>query len=186
MEHRSTSGLRYGERRQEAGGVALSFNSQGGNATQLLGILAIVGSCLAWALDNLTTQRLSERDPFSLMATKCMLVGPLGLALALASGHAPPARAGLIAAIAIGVFAWAGSMVCFALAMRHLGAAKVGSLLALSPFAGAIGSIVGLAERPTLAIGVAGLLMAIGAFCLARGHLAQPVQGGHRETIMPA
>lgn len=153
-----------------AGGVTLSFDSQGGQ-TQFIGIVAVVGSCLAWAIDNMTTQRLSGRDPLALMATKCMLAGTATLAVALAAGHPLPGPAGLQAAIAIGSAGWAASMICFVMAMRHLGAAKVGSMLALSPFAGAIGSIVGLGEQPTAAVVAAGVLMAIGAYWLAHGHL---------------
>ncbi len=153
------------------GGMALSFNSQGGPSTQWIGLAAIATSCFAWAIDNTTTQRLSGRDPLVLMATKCLLAGPLCLGMALAAGHALPGADGALAAAAIGAGGWAASMVCFVLAMRHLGAAKVGSLLALSPFVGAVGSIVGLGERPTLPILVAGALMALGAYLLAHGHL---------------
>lgn len=158
-----------------AGGVALSFNSQGGQGTGWIGIVAISVSCLAWAVDNMTTQRLSGRDPLSLMVTKCLLAGPLSLGMAFMAGHHLPAQAGLVAAIVIGAAGWAASMVCFVMAMRHLGAAKVGSMLALSPFVGAIGSIVGLGESPTLAVLAAGLMMAVGAYLLAHGHLNQPI-----------
>jgi len=155
-----------------AGGVALSFNSQGGGATEWIGIVAIAASCLAWAVDNMTTLRLSGRDPLSLMASKGFVAGTLSACAALGAGQAPPQAASLVAAAAIGAGCWAASMVCFAMAMRHLGAARVGSMLALAPFVGALGSIVGLGERPTAAILVAGVLMAVGAYWLAVGHLA--------------
>lgn len=155
-----------------AGGVALSLNAEGGDS-RLLGMVAVAVSCLLWALDSMTTRRLSGRDSLALMATKCMVAGTLTLGVSLAAGLPLPGRDGLVAAIVIGAAGWAASMVCFVLAMRHLGAAKVGSMLALSPFAGAIGSIVGLGERPTAAIVTAGALMALGAYWLAHGHLSQ-------------
>ncbi len=155
-----------------AGGIVLSFNSQGGPGTEWIGIVAIAASCLAWAIDSTTTQKLSQRDPLDLMATKCLLAGPLSFGMALVAGHPMPPLEGAVAAAVIGAAGWAASMVCFALAMRHLGAAKVGGMLTLSPFAGAVGSILGLGEPITLAIVAAGAMMALGAYLLAHGHLS--------------
>lgn len=157
-----------------AGAIVLSLGSRGGPATEIVGVAAIAVACLGWAIDNTTTQRLSDRDPFALMASKCLLAGTLSLALAAAT-HCPlpPVRPMLWAA-AIGAIWWAGGMLCFALGMRALGAARMGSMLSLTPFAGAVGSIVGLAEPITMPVVASGALMALGAFALARGHLDQP------------
>jgi drug/metabolite transporter (DMT)-like permease len=155
-----------------AGGAALSYDFEAGES-QLIGVLAIAASCLFFAADSMTTRKLSGRDSLGLMTTKCLFAGSVGVGLAIASGQAMPDLNGLLVVAAIGVVVWAASMVCFVLAMRQLGAAKVGSMLAISPFIGAIASILGLGDRPTMAVAAAGVLMAIGAWWLAQGHLGQ-------------
>jgi len=164
-----------------AGGIVLSFNTQGSAAAEWIGMAAIAASCLAWAIDNMTTLRLADRDPIALMSTKCFLAGLLSLGLAFAFGNPWPGRGGLIAGVAIGACMWAVSTICFALAMRHLGGARVGSVLSLAPFVGAVGSILGLGEGVTVAVIASGALMAIGAYLMAHGHLG----GGEWRRQVP-
>ncbi len=153
------------------GAVVLSLGASGGATTHLGGVLLVAIAYLGWASDNMTTQRLSERDPMALMATKCLLAGAVSLAIAGLAHEPLPPMAQIGPALLLGGIWWSAATACFVLGLRALGGAKMGSLLFLTPFAGAIGSIVGLKDPVTMAVMAAAALMGIGAFALGHGHL---------------
>ena len=63
------------------GAATLSWPDQPGWGGLLPG-LAVAGACLGWAVDNNLTQRLSGRDPFTLVRAKTVVAGTVNLALA--------------------------------------------------------------------------------------------------------
>jgi drug/metabolite transporter (DMT)-like permease len=60
-------------------------------STDIAGVLAIALACLAWALDNNLTQRLSLRDPIAIVRVKTLVAGSFNLSAGLLlGGRLPP------------------------------------------------------------------------------------------------
>lgn len=55
-----------------------------------MGPLAIVGACLAWAIDNNLNRKVSSGDPIQIAAAKGIVAGTVNLAIALALGASKP------------------------------------------------------------------------------------------------
>ena len=125
------------------GGVMLSWDFGHGRGFALpLGAIAIAGACLAWALDNNLTQRISGSDPVGLAALKGGSAGVVNLAVALATGARLPAASTSAAALAVGFLGYGVSLALFVVALRHLGTARTGAYFSLAPFFGALASLL--------------------------------------------
>jgi len=136
--------------------------------------LAILGACLAWALDNNLTRKVAETDATWLAAVKGSVAGPVNLVVAFGLGAALPAAGSVTGALVVGFFAYGISLVGFIVSMRHLGTARAGAYFSIAPFFGAI-LAVGLGDRPTWPLGVAAVLMALGVWL----HLTERHQHEH-------
>jgi drug/metabolite transporter (DMT)-like permease len=159
--------------------VVLAIDPTHVGATTWLGVLAIAGACAAWGLDNNLTQRLSGKNPLAIVTIKGLCAGPLSLALAASLGAPWPGPATLLAALLLGASGYGLSLVFFVLALRHVGAARTGSLFATAPFVGAVASVAFLGERPSVYMLVSGGVMALGV------HLMITERHGHRHTHDP-
>jgi drug/metabolite transporter (DMT)-like permease len=89
--------------------------------------LALLGACLAWALDNNLTRQVSLADGAWLAMVKGAVAGPINLALAFSLGARLPAAGNVAAALVVGFFAYGVSLVLFIVGMRHLGTARDGA-----------------------------------------------------------
>jgi drug/metabolite transporter (DMT)-like permease len=160
------------------GGVLLSW--QGRTSGVGLPALAIVGACLAWAIDNNLTRKLSSADPVQLAAIKGLTAGGVNLAIALARGaHAP--SAGVIGAgMLAGVFGYGVSLVLFVLALRRLGAARTSAYFSTAPFLGAALALVLFREPLTAQIAGAALLMGLGVYL----HLSEQHEHEHQHEAL--
>src|SRR5207302_1206218 len=65
------------------------------------GALPLPGACLAWAVDNNLTARLSLRDPVALVRAKGVLGGACTLTVALLAGERLPDPRTLLPALAL-------------------------------------------------------------------------------------
>ena len=146
-----------------AGGVLLA-SGEGWSAGELPGPLAVTGACLAWAVDNNTTRRVSAADPLTTGLLKGWVAGAANAALALGLGAALPGPGPLAGALAVGAVAYGISLVLFVLALRHVGAARTGAYFSIAPFVGAAVAVVALHERATPQLLAAGALMALGVY----------------------
>ena len=72
-----------------AGGVLLSWEG-GAGAGLSMGALAVAGACLAWAIDNNLTRKVSAGDPVQIAAIKELVAGTVNVGIALARGAAMP------------------------------------------------------------------------------------------------
>jgi len=169
-----------------AGAVALAAGSGGGGgaATTWGGAAALAGACLAWALDNNLTQRLSLRDPVALVRIKAAGAAAGNLVLAVALGHRLPAGRVAAAALVVGAISYGASVVLDAYALRLLGAVREAAYFATAPFVGAVvGALLfrqGLGAREL----AAGALMAAGVAALLRErhshvHSHEPIEHEH-------
>jgi drug/metabolite transporter (DMT)-like permease len=111
------------------------------------GVLLLAGACVCWALDNNLTQKLSLRDPFSIVRIKTLGAGTVNTALALLVVRSPPPGFGYIAAaLVLGGLSYGVSVVLDAYALRLVGAAREAAYFATAPFVGVIGSLLLLGE----------------------------------------
>ena len=169
-----------------AGGVLLSLSKETGASTSLWA-LAIVGACLAWAIDNNLTRKISAGDPVQIAGLKGLVAGLVNIGIALALGYTLPSTAMTLVAGIVGVLGYGVSLVLFVLALRHLGTARTGAYFSTAPFIGVALSLALLRETPEpLFWGAAGL-MAAGAWLHlterhAHRHEHEPLAHAHRHA----
>ena len=146
-----------------AGGVVLSWDEmpRGGGLT---GPLLIAGACLAWAIDNNLTRRVSGGDAVTIAGLKGLIAGAANLSLALFQGASLPGTGVLASAAAVGLFGYGISLVLFVVALRNLGTARTGAYFSVAPFFGAALALLVLRESPSAAFWIAAALMALGVW----------------------
>jgi drug/metabolite transporter (DMT)-like permease len=139
--------------------------------------LAVLGACLAWAIDNNLTRKVALADATFVAMSKGLVAGTVNVALALLVVGAPwPSWPVAGAAMGIGFVSYGLSLSLFVLALRGLGTARTGAYFSIAPFAGAIIAFGLLGEPLTAQLLVGGLLMAAGVWL----HLTEHHQ--HRHT----
>ena len=138
--------------------------------------LAVLGACLAWAIDNNLTRKVSLVDASFIAMLKGLAAGTTNLVLALWLGAHWPAASTVMAAGVLGFLSYGASLVLFVLALRHLGTARTGAYFSVAPFFGAVLAVGLLSEPLTLPLLLAGALMALGVWL----HLTE--RHGHQHT----
>lgn len=144
-----------------AGGFALT-SSASVERGSVWPALAIVGACLAWGLDNNLTRKIAGGDAALIAAVKGWVAGGVNGTLAHALGLAPPALDAAGAAAGVGAIGYGASLVCFVLALRHLGAARTGAYFSTAPFVGALVALPLLGESLAPLAWIAAALMGAG------------------------
>jgi drug/metabolite transporter (DMT)-like permease len=162
-----------------AGGIVLSW-VQMPQAHGVAGPLLIAAACLAWALDNNLTRRVSGGDAVMIAALKGLVAGAVNFALALAIGAYMPAPGAIVLAGLVGLLGYGVSLVLFIMALRDLGTARTGAYFSVAPFFGAALALAFLAERSGPAFWAAAALMAIGVWL----HLAERHEHEHVHEPM--
>jgi drug/metabolite transporter (DMT)-like permease len=161
------------------GGICLSWMGRP-EAGVPWGGLAIVGACLAWAVDNNLTRKVSAGDPVLIALLKGLVAGGVNTALGLGLGATLPAFSVLLTVGAIGFFGYGLSLTFFVLALRHIGTARTGAYFSTAPFVGAAASVAFLGDSVSLGFCLAALLMGIGV-CL---HLTELHEHQHRHEAL--
>jgi drug/metabolite transporter (DMT)-like permease len=162
-----------------AGGVLLSAGAAP-RAGASLGAALVAAACLAWAIDNNLTRRVSGSDAAALACLKGLAAGLVNLALALALGVPLPGPAGWLGAGVLGFLGYGLSLALFIVALRHLGTARTGAYFSVAPFFGAALAIALLGERPQAAFWLAAALMALGVWL----HLSERHEHEHAHEAM--
>jgi drug/metabolite transporter (DMT)-like permease len=169
-----------------AGGALLSWDQtpRGGGAA---GPLLIAGACLAWAVDNNLTRRVSGGDAAGIACLKGLVAGAVNLGLAFAAGASFPSLFSIAAGGALGLAGYGLSLALFIVALRHLGTARTGAYFSVAPFFGAALAIGLLREEPAAAFWLAAALMALGVWLHAterhaHGHVHEPMEHNHPHT----
>jgi drug/metabolite transporter (DMT)-like permease len=158
------------------GGAVLSMGSAL-RAGGIVGPLAIAGACLAWAIDNNLTRKVSINDAMLIACVKGLIAGPVGVALALHYGSPMPAGTLLLRAGLLGFVGYGLSLTLFVVALRNLGTARTGAYFSLAPFIGAALAVaLGAPLSGTLLI--AGLFMGAGVWL----HLTETHAHRHRHS----
>jgi drug/metabolite transporter (DMT)-like permease len=136
--------------------------------------LAVLGACLAWAVDNNFTRKVSLTDATWIASVKGLVSGIVNLGIAFSLGAQVPALSNVAGAMAVGFLAYGVSLALFVVGLRHLGAARTGAYFSVAPF---IGAVIAVSMGETIApqLIVAGALMAAGVWL----HLTERHEHAH-------
>ncbi len=162
-----------------AGGAVLAWPTVDAAASGM-GPLALAGACLAWAIDNNLTRKVSASDALFVAGSKGLVAGCVNTALAFALGASWPALPLLTSALLIGFLGYGLSLVLFVLALRGLGTARTGAYFSTAPFVGAAISIAVFAEPTSNGFWMAAALMAAGVWL----HLTEHHAHEHTHTAL--
>lgn len=162
-----------------AGGVCLSWMGRLEVGVPW-GSVAIIGACLAWAIDNNLTRKVSAGDPVQIAGLKGLIAGSVNTTLAIVLGAKLPSLPALLATGAVGFLGYGLSLTLFVLALRHIGTARTGAYFSTAPFVGAVISILFLGDKFTIGFGVAALCMGIGVYL----HLTERHEHPHHHEPM--
>jgi drug/metabolite transporter (DMT)-like permease len=148
--------------------------------------LAILGACLAWAIDNNLTRKVSLSDASWIAALKGFAAGSMNMLLAFALGASAPRWPYAVAAMAVGFLSYGVSLALFVLALRHLGTARTGAYFSIAPFLGALLAVL-IGEPITLPLLIAAALMGIGVWLHLtehheHEHMHEPIEHEHEHV----
>lgn len=160
-----------------AGAIVLAWPGSG--PARLDGsAMLVAGACLAWAIDNNLTRKVSGSDPVQIAAVKGVVAGAVNVLVAVARGAEWPPAGAVLGATVVGLLGYGASLALFVLGLRHLGAARTGAYFGTAPFVGALGGVLALRESVTPHVVVAGVLMAVGVWLsLTERHAHEHVHG---------
>lgn len=150
-------------------------------------VLAVLGACLAWGIDNNLTRKISEMDASWIASIKGLTAGSVNLALAFITGASLPPLAGISGALIVGWLAYGVSLSLFVIGLRHLGTARTGAYFSVAPFFGALFSLPLLGEPVSLGLVTAGGCMAVGVWLHVseqhiHPHLHEAVEHEHEHA----
>lgn len=161
-----------------AGAVVLSWSGEA-HLAGLWPMLAILGACLAWGIDNNLTRKVSLTDATWIASVKGLVSGGVNLTLALWMGASIPALPHLAGAMLVGLLAYGVSLTLFVVGLRHLGTARTGAYFSVAPFFGALIAVL-MGEAVTMPLLIAGALMALGTWL----HLTEHHEHAHTHVEM--
>jgi drug/metabolite transporter (DMT)-like permease len=161
-----------------AGAVAIAWQGEVSLGT-FAPALAVLGACLAWAVDNNLTRKVALADATFIAMWKGLAAGAVNVVLAIAVVDARwPAPALVAATMALGFAAYGVSLALFVVALRGLGTARTGAYFSTAPFAGAALAIALLGEPLTANLVAGAVLMAAGVWL----HLSERHEHSHTHV----
>lgn len=161
-----------------AGGAVLAWPSHGTLAGSS-GATLVACACLAWAIDNNLTRKVSAADPLFIAGTKGLAAGLVNLAIAFGGGAGLPTAPLLGEAMLVGLLGYGASLVLFVVALRGLGSARTGAYFSTAPFIGAALSILLLGEATGAGFWIAGACMGAGVWL----HLTERHEHEHTHAV---
>lgn len=117
------------------GGLILSWPSFSGQ-TDILGIGFIVSACLAWAIDNNLTKKISAYDALQIAMIKGLAAGATNTSLAILIFRPSLVPVQVVLGCFVGFLGYGVSLYSFVLALRTIGASRTGAYFSLAPFVG--------------------------------------------------
>jgi drug/metabolite transporter (DMT)-like permease len=162
-----------------AGTVVLAWSDEA-RFGDLWPALAVLGACLAWAIDNNLTRKVALADATWIAACKGWAAGAVNFVIATTVFSRWPAWQTALAAGGVGWLAYGVSLSLFVVALRHLGTARTGAYFSVAPFIGALIAVAFLGEPVTLRLAVAGALMGLGVWL----HLTERHEHEHEHEPM--
>lgn len=161
-----------------AGAVVLSWPGEA-RLTGLWPMLAVLGACFAWGIDNNLTRKVSLTDATWIASVKGLVSGTVNLIIAFSLGASMPALSNFAGAMVVGFLAYGVSLALFVIGLRHLGTARTGAYFSVAPFFGSILALL-MGESVTNQLLIAGVLMATGTWL----HLTERHKHEHTHVEM--
>ena len=151
------------------------------------GALFVAAACLAWAIDNNLTRRISAGDPVTIAAVKGITAGAVNISIALSMGAVWPSAVEVAASGLVGLLGYGVSLALFVVALRELGTARTSAYFSIAPFAGIVLALAALGEVPGLMFWLALPLAAAGVWLHvterhAHEHLHEPLEHAHSHV----
>jgi drug/metabolite transporter (DMT)-like permease len=150
-----------------------------GGATRALGLVAVAGASLGWALDNAVAKPLSELDPAAVVAAKASIGAALSTCVALALGEPWPPLLPLVGLVIVGATGYGLSLRLYLKAQRALGAGRTASVFASAPFCGALLAYA-LGERAGPIAILSGVVMIAGLIL----HMTERHEHEHEHQVL--
>jgi drug/metabolite transporter (DMT)-like permease len=146
------------------GSVILASSSHF-SGPNVIGMLLIIGACLAWGIDNNITRQISSSNPYIIVCFKSLVAGSTNTILSIFFAKKFLISMPMIfTTLSIGFLSYGVSLVCFVLALRNIGTARTSAYFSSAPFIGALLSVIFLAEALSFQLLFACLFMAIGVW----------------------
>jgi drug/metabolite transporter (DMT)-like permease len=161
-----------------AGGVLLAWEP--GGATLSVGAVLIVGACLAWAIDNNLTRKVSTNDAMLVACLKGLLAGAFNTGLALAAGAALPSSIVIGGSMVVGFLGYGLSLTLFVVGLRTLGTARTGAYFSVAPLFGVVISLVLWPQPPSALFWAAAALMVLGVWL----HIKERHEHQHTHELL--
>jgi len=108
------------------GGGLLVFDRAGNEITQVIGLLAVMGATISWAVDNTLSRALADLDPGQVVLGKATVGSGCSFMIAAATGETALSLYAGIGLFLIGMIGYGLSLRFYLLAQRALGAARTG------------------------------------------------------------
>jgi len=162
-----------------AGMTVLSWSPET-RFSSLWPVVAVVGACLMWAIDNNLTRKVSLADATWIAMIKGLTSGSVNLVLAAILGATLPSLSHIADALLLGFLAYGVSLALFVVSLRHLGAARASAYFSVAPFFGAALAIPLLGDPVSRKILTAGVLMTLGVWL----HLTERHWHEHRHKAL--
>ena len=159
-------------------GGALLPSGAGARAGSFAGPALIAGACLAWAIDNNLTRKVSVNDAMLIACTKGLIAGPITVVIAINFGSPTISSFDWFKAGLLGFGGYGLSLTLFVVALRHLGTARTSAYFSLAPFVGAA-LAVALGPPLTFPLLAAGVLMGLGIWL----HLTEKHAHTHTHAL---
>jgi drug/metabolite transporter (DMT)-like permease len=162
------------------GGALLVFDRAGNGATQTIGLLAVTGATVSWAVDNTLSRALADLDPGRVVLGKAAVGSACSFLIAATTGETALSSSAGVSLFLIGVTGYGLSLRFYLMAQRALGAARTGSVFATAPFIGAVIAF-GLGEQG-LSPGLLG-----GAALMVAGivlHISERHEHKHKHEVL--
>ena len=172
--------LRFGMALIVAGGAVLAWPHGNGGHVSVPGAMLIAAACLAWAIDNNLTRKVSIADADFIAGTKGLIAGITNLAIAVALGATWPPLWLIASAMSIGLVGYGVSLVLFVVALRGLGSARAGAYFSTAPFLGAAIAVIAFREPTPTGFWLSAVLMSAGVLL----HLIERHSHGHVHEVL--
>ncbi len=147
-----------------AGGAVLAWPSGGLSTSGVVGTALVAAACLAWAIDNNLTRKVSAGDALFVAALKGWIAGLVNAGIGLTVGNPGLSAPSAGAALVVGFLGYGASLALFVIALRGLGSARTGAYFSTAPFIGAAIAILVYGEPASTSFWIAAASMAAGVW----------------------
>lgn len=141
--------------------IMLSFEGTESLTFTKYSVFALI-ACAAWGFENNCTRKLSSGDPIKIVVIKGLGSGIGAIIVAVCAGEQISLSVNILYALLLGFVAYGLSVFFYIKAQKELGAAKTSAYYAVSPFIGALLSLIIYRSLPNLLFLISCMIMVIG------------------------